>query len=148
MANELKRTYNIPLRREFMKVPKYKRAKKAITALKQFVKRHMKIDNLENIKIGKHLNEEIWKHSIKNPPHHVKVNILKDLKENKAIVELFEETKNSSLLEADFVVRANDVFHLISEKVKDKKGRLDGKEIFFQYKAWLKKEGKRMEGGI
>ena len=28
MANELKRTYNVPLRKEYLKVPRYKRAKK------------------------------------------------------------------------------------------------------------------------
>ena len=51
MAEEtiLERTYNVPLRKEFLKVPKYKRAKKAVTALKQFLVKHMKSDN---IKIG------------------------------------------------------------------------------------------------
>ena len=63
--------YNIPLRKEFQKVPKYKRAKKAITAIKQFLTRHLK---KEDVKIGPELNEEIWERGIKNPPHHVKVN--------------------------------------------------------------------------
>ena len=77
MAEEtiLERTYNVPLRKEFLKVPKYKRAKKAVTALKQFLVKHMKSDN---VKIGKYLNDEIWKHGIKNPPHHVKLNAVKD----------------------------------------------------------------------
>ena len=73
--NTLERTYNVPLRKEFLKVPKYKRAKKAVKALKQFLVKHMKSDN---IKIGKYLNDEIWKHGIKNPPHHVKLNAVKD----------------------------------------------------------------------
>ena len=38
----LERTYNVPLRREWLKAPKYKRSKKAIAALKQFVAKHMK----------------------------------------------------------------------------------------------------------
>ena len=77
MAEEkiLERTYNVPLRKEFLKVPKYKRAKKAVKALKQFLVKHMKSDN---VKIGKYLNDEIWKHGIKNPPHHVKLNAVKD----------------------------------------------------------------------
>jgi large subunit ribosomal protein L31e len=62
--------YNIPLRKEFLKVPKYKRAKKAVTALKQFLQRHLK---KEEVKIGSKLNEQIWEKGIKNPPHHVKV---------------------------------------------------------------------------
>ncbi|MBN2880652.1 60S ribosomal protein L31 [Candidatus Woesearchaeota archaeon] len=72
---EIKRSYNVPLRREFLKAPRYKRAKKAVTALKQFMTRHMKS---ENIIISEELNELIWKNGIKNPPHHVKVDVLKD----------------------------------------------------------------------
>ncbi len=70
----LERTYNVPLRKEFMKAPKYKRAKKAVNAIKKFLNRHMKSDN---IKLGKNLNLEIWKHGIKNPPHHVRINAIK-----------------------------------------------------------------------
>ena len=86
MAEEkiLERTYNVPLRKEFLKVPKYKRAKKAVKALKQFLIKHMKSDN---VKIGKYLNDEIWKHGIKNPPHHVKLNAVKD-KEGLVTAEL------------------------------------------------------------
>lgn len=72
---ELKRTFNIPLRKEFMKAPKWKRSKKAVSALKEFLERHMKS---ANIKIGRYLNEHIWKHGIRNPPHHVKVEAEKD----------------------------------------------------------------------
>lgn len=71
----IERTYNIPLRKEFQKVPKYKRAKKAITALRKFLARHMKSDQ---IKLGKHLNELIWNNGIKNPPHHVNVSVVKE----------------------------------------------------------------------
>ena len=77
MADEkpIERTYNVPLRKEFLKVPKHKRAKKAVTALKQFLVKHMKS---ENIKVGAYVNKEIWKRGIKSPPHHVKVNVTKD----------------------------------------------------------------------
>ncbi|MEE9525633.1 MAG: 50S ribosomal protein L31e [Candidatus Woesearchaeota archaeon] len=71
----LERTYNVPLRRKWVNVPKYKRAKKAIFALKLFLSKHMKSDD---IKLGKYVNELIWKHGIKNPPHHVKVVVKKD----------------------------------------------------------------------
>ncbi len=71
----LERTFNIPLRKEFQKVPKYKRAKKAVTALRKYLQRHMKSDN---IKLGKNLNELIWANGIKNPPHHVKVSAVKE----------------------------------------------------------------------
>jgi len=71
----LERIYTVPLRKEFMKAPKYKRAKKAVNALKEFLKKHMKSDN---VKLGKNLNLEIWKHGIRNPPHHIKVTAIKD----------------------------------------------------------------------
>lgn len=70
----LEREYIIPLRKEFQKAPKYKRAKKTIKALKEFLAKHMKSDN---IKIGKYLNLKIWEHGIKNPPHKVKVKVEK-----------------------------------------------------------------------
>ena len=72
----IERVYNVPLRREWLKQPKYKRAKKASTALKEFVARTMRVD-LEDVKIGKHANEKIWENGIKNPPHHIKVNVTK-----------------------------------------------------------------------
>lgn len=78
----LEREYTIPLRREWLKSPKYKRSKKATTALKEFLIKHMKPSKDEKgriqLKIGGHLNDFIWKHGIKNPPHHVKVVAKKD----------------------------------------------------------------------
>lgn len=82
----LERIYNVPLRKEFIKVPKYKRAKKAVIGLRKFLKRHMKAE-IENIRIGKYANLEIWKHGIKNPPHHINVNVKKD-SEGKVFAEL------------------------------------------------------------
>jgi len=71
----LERTYVVPLRKEWRKAPKYKRAKKAGAALKQFLVKHMKSDD---IKIGKYLNELIWQRGIRSPPHSVKINVVKD----------------------------------------------------------------------
>jgi len=81
----LERVYNIPLRKEFRKVPRWKKTKKATTALRQFLQKHMKSDN---VKLSKEINEELWKHGIKNPPHHVKVNVTKD-SEGAVKAELF-----------------------------------------------------------
>jgi large subunit ribosomal protein L31e len=71
----LERTYNVPLRKEFLKVPKYKKAKKAITALRKFISKHMKSDQ---VRIGKHLNELIWAKGMQNPPHHVQISCAKE----------------------------------------------------------------------
>jgi len=83
MAEE--RTYTIPLRKEWLKAPKYKRAKKAIAGVRKFVIQHMRN---ENVLIGPKLNLKIWEHGIKNPPHHVKVTCHED-KDGMARVELF-----------------------------------------------------------
>ncbi|PIN76164.1 hypothetical protein COV17_03190 [Candidatus Woesearchaeota archaeon CG10_big_fil_rev_8_21_14_0_10_36_11] len=62
-----------------------------------------------------------------------------------AIVDIAEKTKDYSILEADFVTKANDVFHIISDKVKDTVGKLDSGRIFFEYNDWLHKEVRRMK---
>lgn len=64
----LERTYKVPLRKEFQRVALYKRAKKATKALREFLCKNMRS---EKVLIGKYLNEAIWVHGIKNPPHHV-----------------------------------------------------------------------------
>jgi large subunit ribosomal protein L31e len=64
------RTYTIPLRREVLKAPAKKRAKKAVTAVKEFIKRHMKGDT---IVIGNELNMLLWRRGIENPPSKVEV---------------------------------------------------------------------------
>ena len=71
----LERTYNIPLRKEWLKAPKWKRTKKAVKAAKEFLQKHMKSDN---VKLSKSINDAIWKHGGKNPPHHIKVDVSKD----------------------------------------------------------------------
>ena|SRR3989338_6729190 len=81
----LERTYTIPLRREFLKVANWRRTEKAVTAVREFIVKHMKS---KDVKIGKALNEKLWQHGIKNPPHHIKVNAVKDDK-GTVKVELF-----------------------------------------------------------
>ena len=80
----LERVYVIPLRRETLKVPYFKKANKAMKAVREFIARHMKT---EDISIGRHLNLKIWQHGAKNPPHKVKINAVKDYK-GKVFVEL------------------------------------------------------------
>lgn len=99
----LERTYNIPLRKEYLKVPRWRRTNKAVIAARQFLQRHMKS---EQIKLGPHLNQKLWQHGIKNPPHHIKVAVIKD-SQNIVKAELFghpieekkKEAKKPSKLE-------------------------------------------------
>jgi len=72
---ELEREYVVPLRRGFLNVPRYKRAKKAVKTLKEFLAKHMKVENrdLSKIKIDMYLNNEIWFRGIKKPCPKIKV---------------------------------------------------------------------------
>ena len=70
----MERLYTIPLRREFSKAPNYKRTYRAVKAIRDFIKKHMKCDN---VKIGTELNLEMWKHGRKNPPARIKIKALK-----------------------------------------------------------------------
>jgi len=87
----LEREYIIPLRREWLKVPKYRRAERAITAIKQFLLRHMKIydKDLKKIKIDHYVNEEIWFKGIKKPLAKIKVKVIKYM-DNSVSVSLAE----------------------------------------------------------
>jgi len=71
----LEREYIVPLRKSWLKVPEYKRASRAVKALKKFIARHLKIydRDLKKIKIDQVLNNEIRFRGIKKPPAKIKV---------------------------------------------------------------------------
>ena len=106
MAQNIERTYTIPLRREYMKVANHRRTEKASRALREFISKHMKS---ENVNIGKYLNEFVWMHGMKNPPPRVKVNIVK-VPEGVVYAELFgkplkigKEEKKAKTVDAEVV---------------------------------------------
>ncbi len=72
---ELEREYIVPLRKQWLKVPEYKRANKATKALKQFIAKHMKVydRDLKKIKIEQDLNNEIRFRGMKKPPAKIKI---------------------------------------------------------------------------
>ncbi|MEO2154529.1 MAG: 50S ribosomal protein L31e, partial [Nanoarchaeota archaeon] len=56
------------------KAPRWRRAKKAISVVKQFLKRHMKV---EEVKLSNEINEYIWQNGAKNPPGKISVKVVK-----------------------------------------------------------------------
>jgi len=76
----LEREYIVPLRKEFRKVPEYKRANKATKALKEFIAKHMKVydRDLRKIKIDILLNNEIRFRGMRKPLAKIKVKALKN----------------------------------------------------------------------
>lgn len=89
----LERIYNVPLRSGWLRAPKYKRAKKAVNTLREFIIKHMKS---EDVKIGKYANLKIWKNGIKNPPHHIKVSA-KKTKDGQVTVEFVDAPKSEKV---------------------------------------------------
>ncbi len=84
----LERTYIIPLRKSVNNAPEYKRAKKAITTIREFLSKHMKATD---VKIGGVINSLIWERGITNPPGKIKVTATKDA-EGVVKAELFGHT--------------------------------------------------------
>ena len=71
-------------------------------------------------------------------------NITLRAKIKETLVEFAKKVNNLNLLEAGFVIQANDEFHRISDSVKDEVGSLDSKRIFFDWNEWLKRTYKKM----
>ena len=113
--------HTIPLRKKWLKVPKYKRTQKAIKAIREYAKKHSKKDD---IKIGKYLNLKVWENGMKNPPHKITAKITK--KEDYAIIELpdikIEEPKKEEKKLTEKIKEK------LTRKEKDKKDLLEKEE--------------------
>lgn len=146
----LERTYTIPLRKETLKVPPFRKANKAVKTIKEFISKHMKS---QNVALGKYLNLNIWHHGAKNPPHHVKVNVAKDDK-GKVIAELFgaqkeepkiEEKKKElkkeekEVKEAEFTEKPEEKLEKEVEEIKEEKAE-EAKKVEKEEIKELKKE--------
>lgn len=131
MAEETQ--FTIPLRKEFSKAPSYKRSEKAIKAIREFIERHMKTDN---VKIGKNLNLKIFERGRKNPPPRIKV---KAVKEDKLVrvelpefpfdikVEKKEKKKEVKAKETEKIEEGKEVKEIKEESKKEEK--LEVKEV-------------------
>lgn len=84
----IEREYTIPLREKCRPVPQYKRTPKAVKTVKEFLARHMRVEDrdLNKVKLDKFLNEALWHRGIKNPIHKIKV---KAVKEESGIVRAY-----------------------------------------------------------
>lgn len=117
-TERIERVYTIPLRSEWLKAPRYKRAKKTVKAIKEFLVRHMKLydRDLNKIKIDPWINRAIWSRGIKNVPHKI---IVKAIKEDDLVTtELISLPRN---------FKSEDEF-LKKKMEKAKKKELEGKK--------------------
>ncbi len=69
------RIMNIPLRTEWIKVPRTKRSKRALGTIREFVSRHMKS---YDVKISQKVNEKVWIRGIHKPPAKIRVKVSTD----------------------------------------------------------------------
>ncbi len=85
MVEEIERIYTVPLN-VTMKVPKTKRAPRAIKEIKEFVRKHMAEEVPEEDKekgekrdvwVDFKLNELIWSRGIEKPPRKVRVKAIR-----------------------------------------------------------------------
>ncbi len=67
-------------------------------------------------------------------------NILLRAEIKEELVKAAVALKSDALLEAPFVIRCNDQFHIISDRIKNESGGFDAKRISFEWKNWLKSE--------
>ena len=122
---KIERTYTIPLGKSYSKVPKYYRSKRAVNFIKAFLVRHMKVSE-ENIRIGKHLNEEVWMHGIKNPPGKVKVKVVKE--NDKLTVELEGFEYKVDKVQTEKTEKATSLKDKLTEKLAPKEEKEKSEE--------------------
>ena len=72
------RYYVVPLAKKgFEKSPRWKRSKKAMIVLREFLTRHMKPEG--DVYISQELNERVWENGIKNPPRKIRIRCTKSV---------------------------------------------------------------------
>jgi hypothetical protein len=72
-------------------------------------------------------------------------NILLRGKIKQTIVDYAKQLNRSDILEASWVVESNEIFHTISEQVREELGALDSGEIYKRWVEWFKDRLKREE---
>ncbi|MFH0869346.1 MAG: 50S ribosomal protein L31e [archaeon] len=135
MAEE--KLFTIPLRREFVRVPKWRRTKRAVDAVRAFVIRYAKA---KEVRIGRWLNLELWGKGAKNPPSKVYVKITKD--KDVARVEL-AKLPPRAVREAE-LMKSKDVKKKKLEAARAAKEEKEKKEE--DYKKKKEEEQKKLEG--
>lgn len=116
----MERKYVIPLRKECMKVPIYLKTRKAVKAVRNFIAKHMKC---EDVRIGPYLNHRLWERGNRHPPHKVEV-LAEKIEEEKSKkkrsyvkVELFNAPKE----EKKKMEKRSLIARLKGEKKEEKK---------------------------
>ncbi|MDH3678004.1 MAG: 60S ribosomal protein L31, partial [Nitrosopumilus sp.] len=92
MSQELERVYTINLGKVLLSVDTH-RATRAINMIKEFARRHMKV---EDIKIEEDLAHQIWARGARSPPRKIRVRMTKT-DEGYILVSRFDEDAESEI---------------------------------------------------
>ena len=142
---ELEREYVIPLKRSVLKAPQYRRAKKAIKTIREFLVKHMKVEDrdLRKIKIDRYLNNEVWFRGIKKPANKIKVKAVKKggfvyvelaeipeavkfvMARDKKKLAVLEDVKKSKVSKKEIKEEINDG---VADKVSEEEDKKSGAE--------------------
>lgn len=85
------RVFTIPLR-DVKRVPRTKRAPKAIKIIRAYMKRHMKMKDDDKLLIDAQVNEAIWARGIQSPPSKIRVRAIRWEEDATVEVTLPEDT--------------------------------------------------------
>jgi large subunit ribosomal protein L31e len=133
---KVERIYVIPLRKEWLKAPKHKRAKKAVRAVREFLAQHMRVE-MEKVKIGKWLNVLLWERGIRKPVAKVKVKVTKE--DGIVWAEVAELSEYAKKIEAKEKAKESKSK---KEEKKEEKEKEEEKKIEETAKEELKEEDK------
>jgi ribosomal protein L31E len=142
----LEREYIVPLRSGWLKVPKHKRAAKAVKTLKEFIARHMKVydRDLRRIKIDIILNNEIRFRGMKKPPAKIKV-MAKKLDNETVRVELVNIPAHVSFARLREQKKNTEVAKKVEDKKKVEEEKVETEKKTEELKEEDKEEAKEKE---
>jgi len=121
------RIYTINIRKAISKAPRWEKSKRSVVAVKNFLKKHMKGDD---VKVGKSITEEIWKRGNQNPPKSIRIHAV------------LTEDEKGKIIKAELL---GVPFPEEKEKKKEKKKEEKPKEEVKKEEAKPKEEPKKEE---
>lgn len=126
----LEREYIVPLRRGWLKVPKHRRANKAVKTLKEFLARHMKVydRDLKKIKIDELLNNELRFRGMKKPPAKIKVKA-KKFDDGIVRVELVNLPEHVKFAKLKAEKKSSEIEKKVKEKEEEKEEKVDKEAV-------------------
>jgi len=121
------RIFTINLRKATLNTPRWKKSKRSVAIIREFLKKHMKTDE---IRIGKSITEKIWESGNQNPPNKIRIRAI--------------ETEEGEGEEKRKVVKAELLGVISPEELKEEKPKEEVKskeEKVEEKKEEVKKEG-------